>query len=98
MPRADQLKLHEGMIVAMVRKRRYRVEAETLARWVSELELFRRWKDDEHAPGWQIVRRANRYPEFFVVESVGGKTYVVLRFHFPELGWGTKRPSSNIGL
>jgi hypothetical protein len=74
-----QLKLHEAMIVAMVRKRSYSMTAGSLADLVGELDLYRRPKDNDHAPGWQLVRRAGRYPQFFALDESGREKKITLR-------------------
>jgi hypothetical protein len=43
-----------------------------------------RWKDDEHAPAWQVVRRATRYSESFTVDKKGKKTEIALLFDSPS--------------
>lgn len=81
MRKIEQLRLHEGMIVAMVRKRRYAMKASELAGAVEALDFYRRPKDEDHAPGWQIIRRAKRYPQFFDIEG-GADPVIRLRCLF----------------
>lgn len=80
----NSLRLHEAMIVVMLRHRRARLPAESLARRIAKLDLYRRREDGEHAEAWQVVLRARRYPAFFVVQKVGERYDIGFRL---RSGW-----------
>lgn len=61
-----RLKLHAAMAAVLIDEHADSLTSDTIAELIARHDLYRRQKDGKHAEGWQILRRAARYPALFM--------------------------------
>ena len=57
------------MAAVLIDERAESLTSDEIAELIARHDLYRRQKDGEHAEGWQILRRAARYPALFTVDG-----------------------------
>lgn len=63
--------LHEAIVLCMVRKKRFTMSTEELARLNAQWSLWRRPKDNKFPEAWQVFLRSNQKGYRWLFDVVG---------------------------